>query len=198
MPPVAFRDSLHVAVFYAAVAIWYIPELLDTYVIRRPRTRATSPQDRGSYAFLILTLILGLILGSFAAYAVPIAAMPAAPAIYWVGIALILLGVVLRWYAILTLGRYFTRGVQIHERQVVVQRGPYSFIRHPAYSGTLLTLLGIGLALTNWASLLAILAGGLVGHLYRVRIEEAALKQSLGAPYAEYMRHTKRFIPWVF
>jgi protein-S-isoprenylcysteine O-methyltransferase Ste14 len=59
-------------------------------------------------------------------------------------------------------------------------------------------LLGVGLALANWASLVAMLAGGLIGLGYRVRVEEHALVEALGQPYVDYMRHTKRFIPFVF
>jgi len=111
---------------------------------------------------------------------------------------LILLGLALRWYAIWKLGRYFTRDVAVSSDQPVVQSGPYRFIRHPAYSGTLLTMVGIGLAMTNWASLIAIIVCTLIGHLYRVSVEEQALSKTIGQPYIEYMRHTKRFIPFVF
>jgi protein-S-isoprenylcysteine O-methyltransferase Ste14 len=80
----------------------------------------------------------------------------------------------------------------------VVQNGPYRFIRHPSYSGTFLTMLGVGLAVTNWASLLFLLLFVLAGHLYRVRVEEQALMRILGQPYIAYMHRTKRFIPLVF
>jgi len=79
-----------------------------------------------------------------------------------------------------------------------VQTGPYRYIRHPAYSGTFLTMLGVGLAMTNWASLMALLLCVFSGHLYRVHVEEKALIRAIGQPYIEYMRHTRRFIPWVF
>lgn len=91
-----------------------------------------------------------------------------------------------------------TRSVAVQLGQQVVQRGAYRYIRHPAYSGTLLTMLGIGLAMTNWASLIAVMLGALVGHLYRVKVEEEVLSTGLGQPYVEYMRHTRRFIPFVF
>ena len=71
-------------------------------------------------------------------------------------------------------------------------------IRHPAYSGTFLTMLGVGLAMTNWASLVALLLCVFLGHIYRVSIEEQALIRTIGQPYIEYMRRTKRFIPWVY
>lgn len=118
-------------------------------------------------------------------------------ALFFVGVTLILLGVALRWYAIWTLGAYFTRDVAVSTDQKVVQTGPYRFIRHPSYSGTFLTMLGVGLAMTNWASLVALFLCVFSGHLYRVSIEEKALIKIIGQPYIEYMHYTKRFIPWV-
>jgi protein-S-isoprenylcysteine O-methyltransferase Ste14 len=110
----------------------------------------------------------------------------------------ILLGTALRWWAIFTLGRYFTIDVAVRSTQSVVQSGPYRFVRHPSYTAILIMLLGVGMALANWASLVVILAGGLIGLLYRVRVEERALDEALGQPYMDYMRTTKRFIPFIF
>ena len=59
-------------------------------------------------------------------------------------------------------------------------------------------MLGVGLAMTNWASLVALLLCVFLGHIYRVRIEEKTLVRMIGEPYIEYMRRTKRFIPWVY
>lgn len=81
--------------------------------------------------------------------------------------------------------------------QSVVQSGPYRLVRHPSYTAILIMLLGVGMALANWASLVIMLAGGLIGLLYRVRVEERALVEALGRPYRDYMRHTKRFIPFI-
>jgi protein-S-isoprenylcysteine O-methyltransferase len=69
------------------------------------------------------------------------------------GICLMLLGVALRWYSVSVLGKYFTFDLAIHSGQVLVEVGPYRYIRHPSYSGALLSLLGFGLALGNWAGL---------------------------------------------
>ncbi len=118
--------------------------------------------------------------------------------LFLLGVTLIPLGVALRWYAIWTLGGYFTRDVAVSADQKVVQNGPYRSIRHPAYSGTFLTMLGVGLAMTNWASLVALLVCVFLGHLYRVRVEEKVLVQTIGQQYIEYMHRTRRFIPLVF
>jgi protein-S-isoprenylcysteine O-methyltransferase Ste14 len=80
--------------------------------------------------------------------------------------------------------------------QTVVDRGPYRFVRHPSYSGSLLTVLGVLLCSTNWATLACFLLA-LPGFAYRIRIEEQALADALGRPYLEYMRRTKRLLPFV-
>ncbi|MGH8160559.1 MAG: methyltransferase family protein, partial [Gammaproteobacteria bacterium] len=70
--------------------------------------------------------------------------------------------------------------------------------RHPSYSGTLVTIVGFGLATTNWLSLLLVLACSLVGYSYRVHVEEQALCDALGEAYRDYMHRTRRFIPFVW
>lgn len=120
------------------------------------------------------------------------------PQVTIAGIVVILLGTALRWWAIFTLGRYFTIDVAVRSTQSVVQSGPYRFVRHPSYTAILIMLLGVGMAQANWASLVTMLAGGLIGLLYRVRVEERALVEGLGQPYMDYMRTTRRFIPFIF
>ncbi|MGZ3681316.1 MAG: methyltransferase family protein, partial [Ktedonobacterales bacterium] len=93
---------------------------------------------------------------------------------------------------------YFSPVVAVRSDQQIVQEGPYRYVRHPSYSGVLLSLVGLGLALTNWLSLLVLLICALAGLLYRVNVEEWALRETLGQPYADYMRRTRRFIPFIW
>ena len=57
--------------------------------------------------------------------------------------------------------------------------------------------LGYGLSLTNWLSLLVLMGCALIGFSYRIHVEEHVLKAQLGQRYQEYMRRTKRLIPFV-
>ena len=199
MRPLVYSNVIYSIIFGIALAIWYVPELIGATSQRAGR--GADVQDRGSYILLLVSLFVELGLSVSLPALAPFATITATPWVYvvfWLGIVCMLLGVALRWYAIRTLGRFFTWDVAVRGDQTVVQTGPYRYIRHPAYSGTLLTTLGIGLALTNWLSLVAIVGCTLIGHLYRVRVEEAALRKTLGQPYADYMRRTKRFIPFVF
>jgi protein-S-isoprenylcysteine O-methyltransferase Ste14 len=95
-----------------------------------------------------------------------------------------------------TLGRFFTTRVMTQPGQTVVETGPYRYIRHPSYSGMLLTVLGVLVCSTDWLSL-ACFVLALPGMAYRIKVEEGALIQALGEPYREYMRRTPRLVPFL-
>jgi protein-S-isoprenylcysteine O-methyltransferase len=111
---------------------------------------------------------------------------------------LILAGIGLRWWAIVTLGRFFSVDIALQEQHRVVQEGPYRWIRHPAYTGLLIIFLGMGIAFSNWVSLVLIVLPIATLFLYRIRIEEAALSEEIGAAYLEYRKKTKRLLPGIF
>jgi protein-S-isoprenylcysteine O-methyltransferase Ste14 len=76
--------------------------------------------------------------------------------IFFIGIGLMLVGVAFRWYSASLLGKYFTFDVAIHSGgQTLIEVGPYRYIRHPSYTGALVSLFGFGLSLGNWAGLVA-------------------------------------------
>jgi len=198
--PLVYTNPAAAAILFAAGLIWLIPETFAmAWKWANSARDAAVVTDRGSLGVLLGLQWIGLALNFALAGLVLGAAIPwPRTALFVVGVGCMLLGVALRWYAIWTLGRYFRPVVTASAEQPVVQRGPYRLIRHPAYSGTFLTMLGLGLAMTNWASLVALLGCVFAGYAYRVRVEEAALVRALGQPYVDYMRRTKRFIPRVF
>jgi len=118
--------------------------------------------------------------------------------LFFVGICLMLLGIALRWYSAAILGKYFTFDVAIQSGQTLVEAGPYRYVRHPSYTGALLSLLGFGLALGNWAGLVANLSCIGFAYGYRIPIEEAALTSALGEAYSQYARRTWRLVPFLF
>ena len=200
MLPLIYTNAVAAGIFLAGCLTWNVPEMIgmikQTAKVSR---KEASVQDRGSMGILIGLQWVGLALNFLLAWLFQAAAISwHRTALFATGVTLILLGVALRWYAIWTLRDYFTRDVAVSSDQKVVQNGPYRYIRHPAYSGTFLTMLGVGLAMTNWASLVALLIFVLIGHMYRVSVEEKALSRIIGQPYVEYMHRTKRFIPLLF
>jgi len=117
---------------------------------------------------------------------------------FFIGIGVMYAGMALRLYSMRILGRYFTFQVAVHTDQPVIETGPYRYIRHPSYTGGLITLAGLGLALGNWAGLIVLLAFMAAGYAYRIPIEEAALVASIGEPYRAYTRRTYRLIPYLY
>jgi protein-S-isoprenylcysteine O-methyltransferase Ste14 len=199
MLPLPYTHLTARILFAAACLVWVIPEMIGmSRQMARVSRQSAAFEDRRSLAVLLGLQWTGVALNFLLAGLVPSAAIGwQRAALFGLGVLCIPLGVGLRWYAIRTLGRYFTRDVAVSADQPVVECGPYRRIRHPAYTGTFLTMLGVGLAMTNWASLGALLACVFAGHYYRVRVEERALLQAIGQPYRDYMRRTRRFIPWL-
>lgn len=114
------------------------------------------------------------------------------------GLALLLAGVALRWTAIYTLGKYFTGRVLIKQDHRLIRSGLYKHLRHPAYTGSLLAHLGLGLSFGNWFTLTLSVVPYVVAALYRMHVEEIALRDAFGSAYIAYARDTKRLIPKLY
>ena len=52
--------------------------------------------------------------------------------------------------------------------------------------------------LGHWLGLVILAVVLAVTFSYRVRLEERVLLENLGPPYADYMRRTKRFVPFLW
>lgn len=114
------------------------------------------------------------------------------------GLGMLLAGIAMRWTAVCTLGKYFTGTVLIKDDHRLVRSGLYKHLRHPAYTGTLVAHLGLGLSFSNWFSIALSFAPYFVAALYRMHVEEHALIEAFGEEYLEYSRGTKRLIPKVY
>jgi protein-S-isoprenylcysteine O-methyltransferase Ste14 len=108
------------------------------------------------------------------------------------------LGLVLRWWSFASLGKYFTVVVRTSNDQPIVDSGPYRVLRHPSYTGLLLSFAGFGLMLGNWVSTIGAVGLMLIAVIYRLRIEELALSAALGDRYREFAASRARLIPYVW
>lgn len=136
--------------------------------------------------------------GVFVAQNFRAAALPHGRMFATIGVVLFVAGLILRWWAIITLGRFFTVDVTIEKDHEVVERGPFRIVRHPSYTGVLLAFVGLGLSLRNWAALPITLIPIGAAFIYRMNVEEDALSCALGPRYAEYMKRTKRLVPFIY
>jgi protein-S-isoprenylcysteine O-methyltransferase Ste14 len=204
--PLAFVDARASLAFGIAIGFFAVVQLGSSVVtgIRSARSPAAHVRmDRGSLPFVIVFAGAGFGGAYLCATQVTGATIGATvPAVRWVvfalGVAVIAVGSALRLWAILTLGRWFTYDVRVTEGQQVVERGPYRWVRHPSYTGVLLVLLGLGLTFGNWLSVALVIILPTVGLVRRIRVEEAALLTTIGAPYERYSEGRARLLPGVW
>lgn len=169
---------------------------LGLSILKRSRDDSVDADD-STLRMLWITIVLAVTAGIFASLRLPQTAFGGA-VIQWLGCALFVLGLGLRWYSIVYLGRFFTVNVAIHSAHEVIDTGPYSRIRHPSYTGALLAFLGLALCMANWVSLLIVVMPIFWAFTRRMTTEETALSSALGTPYVSYMRRTKRLAPYLY
>ena len=187
---------LETSLFYIVYLVWIFSEIVGAWIIPRFRNPRSTRivRDRGSGALIILTIFISITV-TFSFSNVGITPLP--DPIFYAGIGMIIVGIAVRQWAIAVLGRFFSLSVQIQTDHHVVDRGPYRLVRHPSYTGALLSLLGLTLALKTWGAtlLLGIVFGIAFG--YRMHVEEKELSTELGNDYVRYVKRTKRLIPYL-
>jgi protein-S-isoprenylcysteine O-methyltransferase len=164
----------------------------------RSRGNVAPGADRGSLVILWVTITVAIVAGILVANS-GAHRLPGAAALWAVvGLVLLVAGLALRWTAILTLRRAFTVNVAIAKDQRLVEGGVYATLRHPAYTGNLLAFAGFALAFGDWLAWLVIVLPIVAAFLYRIHVEERALRAAFGEDYTRYARRTKRLVPFVF
>jgi protein-S-isoprenylcysteine O-methyltransferase len=176
--------------------LWGASELC-LVLAKRSKSDAAS-KDRHSLGAIWLVTLSAIALGIVAAHRLHEFRLPWPERALEIGCGLFVLGLALRWYSIIHLGRFFTTNVAISKDHHLIDSGPYHYVRHPSYTGSLLAVLGFTLSFTNWASFLIIFVPICAVTLWRIHIEEAALIGALGERYLSYMLRTKRLIPWIY
>lgn len=150
-------------------------------------------RDRGTHILVALTL--GAAIGTAAA-AQPAQSLPTSAPSQGLGIGVMWLGVALRAWAIAALGASFRTTVEVEPGQAVTSTGPYRSVRHPSYTGLLLTVAGLGIARGALVSLAICVLLLLPALIWRIRVEEAELERVLGEAYRAYESNTTaRLVP---
>lgn len=153
-----------------------------------------SPDDRGTTRMIIAAYMIS----AGVAPLLPRTALPelprsAGPA----GLGLETIGLALRAWSMRSLGGFYSRTLRTEDEQQVVDTGPYRWVRHPGYSGSLLTWTGFALT-SRSLPVVALVAGLLVGaYQRRITAEEQLLLRELPG-YTAYTERTKKLFPAVW
>jgi protein-S-isoprenylcysteine O-methyltransferase Ste14 len=181
-----------------AVSVWLGAE---AYLIVKDRARGKGTtaidQRTRNYntAATVVSLTLGLVLNWVKV--LPFGT-PGFSTILWIGIGLMLLGLILRHWSIISLGRFFRTTIELEKDQKVIENGPYRYIRHPSYAGIILFFIGYGITSKDWISLGVAVCLPTASLIYRIQIEEKALAEGMGPDYVAYQKKTKKLLPGIW
>ena len=176
-------------------AVWGASELA---LMLFKRSAPASSRDRNSLRLMWLAICGGIIGAVLAAQNLSALALPGRGVVLPLSLALFAAGIIIRIYSIIYLGRSFTTNVAITSGQKLVDSGPYKYVRHPSYTGALMTFLSFGLFFCNAASLLIMVVPIYAAFFWRIHVEEEALLGAFGDAYKEYMARTKRLVPGIY
>jgi protein-S-isoprenylcysteine O-methyltransferase Ste14 len=113
----------------------------------------------------------------------------------WAAVAVTLSGFAFAWWARVTLGDLWSGNVSRKEGHVIVRSGPYGLVRHPIYTGIILSAFA-----TGYAEGMAVNVAGAalitLGFWMKARLEERFLSVELGPAYAAYRAATPMLAPF--
>jgi len=183
-------------IFTIIYCIWGLSEILLNRLLRATADDRQNA-DRNSLGMIWMTILISI---SFAIlitqrYALPIINNNI---ICYIGLAIILLGVVLRLLVIRSMGVLFTVDVTIRKEHKLKTDGFFKIVRHPSYFASLLSFIGFGIFLNNWLSLAVVFIMIFMAFSRRIQIEENVLIDRFGDAYLEYKKRTKRIIPFIY
>ena len=184
--------------------IFLASEVLLT-MTRRSRSKTGTKQDKSTLGTIWVVIGLSIAAGIFVSrstflwdHGLWMFQMPSGGGVTALAVGLFAAGLILRWWAIITLGRFFTVDVTIEQDHELVERGPFRWVRHPSYTGVLVAFIGWALTWRNWAVMAVVLVPIFIAFWRRMNVEEEALRAALGERYAEYMKRTKRLLPFIY
>jgi protein-S-isoprenylcysteine O-methyltransferase Ste14 len=175
------------------IIVWISFEVLISLLLRSNKIKAVS-FDRNSILIIWIVLSISItaaVVESFHFWSV-------SPLAFYIGLLLIVGGMILRISAILSLRKRFTTNIAIQDDHSLKTDGLYSKIRHPSYTGSLISFFGLGLSFGNWLSFFTIMIPITWVFLYRIRLEEKMLLKHFGSEYEEYTKKTRRLIPYIY
>jgi protein-S-isoprenylcysteine O-methyltransferase Ste14 len=172
--------------------VWEILKNRDTFTAGRQRSTRTPLAwlvKAGKVAALGCLVLQTLFLDLFPISSQVTSLRTLGLAIFFTGLATAIVGR-------LQLGKNWVdlEDYQVLPEQSLVTEGIYRYIRHPIYTGDVLLLVGLELALNSWLVILVLIP---LAVFVRQSLAEEVLLSRVFPEYATYCRRTKRFIPFV-
>ena len=107
-------------------------------------------------------------------------------------------GMLIRLFAVRTLGSFYTSTLQTSTDQMLVDKGLYHYVRNPGYLGYIVLFFSTSVALANIIPIIIIPCIIIPVYLRRISSEEKMLSKSFGEVFENYKLKTKRLIPYIY
>ena len=177
--------------------IFAVGFIIELRIFNKWRPNINQNKDGGSLFVVLTAIFLGLtqlVILSYRSVSQQTYSFGFSSPISWLGLIVMIGGFGLRQWSIQTLKNFFTPMVCLQPNHVLIDRGPYGYIRHPSYLGLIMELFGLGLTLKNILAAVIILSLLIPAILYRIGIEEKTLIEKFGEVYLNYKKRTKKLL----
>ena len=151
-------------------------------------------RDRASTPLLVLAFAMAAILPA----ALRGVAFGSVGHAAWAGVGLCAVGLALRAWGMRTLGASYTRTLRTASDQRLVTDGPYRWVRHPGYAGSIAVWVGAALAFHSLLAAVVVAVLMLLAYGWRIRSEERMLADHFGEDYRAYAARTARLFPGLY
>ena len=186
------------APFLAAAMLWVLWAVTWVIAAAWSRRAAARPSFAAQLPYRVVT-VAGAALLFDAGRIEPLGYGPFSPPllVQWALVGFVAAGFAFTWWARLTLGSLWSSSVTRKEDHRIVQTGPYAFVRHPIYTGLMVSafaiaiirgtpIAGLGFALLTF------------GFWLKAKLEESFLRAELGpADYDAYAARTGMLLPFL-
>ena len=183
--------------FNALAAVWAVGEILIALITTTGRGQGKI-QDRGTQIILWIVIFVSLNTVGWMHNFFPVDMPGSTSWLRPLAFGILTLGLGVRAVAVFTLGGAFSANVAMRTGQRLKRSGLYSLVRHPSYLGLELIFLAFALHSRTWACFAVVLIPPTLAVLYRLHVEETALRLAFGDDYEDYSRTTKRLIPGIY
>lgn len=182
--------------FYIIWALWLILEIVLNRV-RRSGTAGSGSKDSGTMRRIWWMIALAIPVGVGLTF-LPGGQIGDSLRGPYAGLGIIVAGMILRFVAIFSLGRMFTVDVAIRQDHRLKSDGLYTWIRHPSYTGSLISFAGFGVSMNSLYSLVAVTLLVFYAFTIRIRLEEQVLEEEFGEEYRKYKARSYRLVPGIY
>ena len=192
-----YHINLPWVILISMYSVWYIAEAIIEIELSKKQGKNFIKGDNDHYSRVLLVFVRNIILAISTLY---IVAFSRDASYLLIAFALVLftLGLVIRFYAMLSLGKQFTMVVNINEDYVLVNDGIYTFIRHPGYCGLLIIYTSFPMISGSLYLISASLLFTLLVIINRIKIEECLLIDFFNGKYQDYIKNTWAILPYIY